>query len=865
MKQKNYLLHFARLGCLAACLTWVLPGQAEPLLNFPFDEGTGYTTTDTVHGLVGVLGTPLNPATDTVMFMDTSPSGLPGDRCITNVGNGFLLADDAAERVLEITNGPITMEAWIFIDPMTPTKAAEGIIGYGSSYKMGMRGGRQVFTLFGKVDITNTLAYVDAGRWVHLAAAWDPGVGVHFYMDGMHQFEPNANTTARPLVNTYLGIGSEGLANNVVAALDRVRIHHALLEASEIDSNAANPKPPLPSTIVAYNFNETALPCKNAIAPELPADLPHSVVNPVYSPIWTNDTPSGLSGDYALAFVRTDAPQHEFVNVSYEGYALDLGANNTSFTLQAWIKPLLNVLTNRQVILRTAGSAPRASLSLYPGRSLVTTIYGIQDFYSCVVVPNDNRWHHVAVVVEDFARVHFYLDGTLRETIERTAGANATSAGTNSLLIGKESEALFFRGLLDRVIIDNHALSMNELDFPAAPGRAIFQTQPVGRLVEAGADVQFTATVSSPTPATYQWYRRDQLTDPTGVPVPGQNTSTLTLNHVTEADAGVYSLFVTNTAGVSESYGAGLTLRPASQVVLQTGFEPPTYAPGTIAGQDSWVLSGTATNGTHVQTDTAIADYLSLMGIPGGDPVHDGSQALFAVAPGGASSQVVKPVVGIENESRVIMDVWMRGLGRGNTPAPVGNAFIALEGTDAANARATYLGFRIPHASLTNTFSIDYGHGSGGIAITTWLRSGIEMNENEWYQFTALLDYDAKTYDFFLNEEEIAKNIPFVHPNTDAFRQLRVFRGANQAGLIVDDFRVSIPAPVTAPELGIRQDGNTLVIFWPSSVTGYVLKSADAVDAPPASWTSVTHTTVGDEHRAEITPTGNSRFFRLVK
>ena len=115
-------------------------------------------------------------------------------------------------------------------------------------------------------------------------------------------------------------------------------------------------------------------------------------------------TPSGLSGDYALAFVRTDAPQHEFVNVSYEGYALDLGANNTSFTLQAWIKPLLNVLTNRQVILRTAGSAPRASLSLYPGRSLVTTIYGIQDFYSCVVVPNDNRWHHVAAVVEDFAR-----------------------------------------------------------------------------------------------------------------------------------------------------------------------------------------------------------------------------------------------------------------------------------------------------------------------------------------------------------------------------------------------------------------------------------------------------------------------------
>ena len=114
---------------------------------------------------------------------------------------------------------------------------------------------------------------------------------------------------------------------------------------------------------------------------------------------------------------------------------------------------------------------------------------------------------------------------------------------------------MFFRGLLDRVIIDNHALSMNELDFPAAPGRAIFQTQPVGRLVEAGADVQFTATVSSPTPATYQWYRRDQLTDPAGVPVPGQNTPTLTLTHVTEADVGSACLSPTRMA--SESHGRG--------------------------------------------------------------------------------------------------------------------------------------------------------------------------------------------------------------------------------------------------------------------------------------------------------------------
>ena len=44
--------------------------------------------------------------------MPGSVSGLPGDGSFYNSGKGFLMADDTASKVLNITNGPITMEAW---------------------------------------------------------------------------------------------------------------------------------------------------------------------------------------------------------------------------------------------------------------------------------------------------------------------------------------------------------------------------------------------------------------------------------------------------------------------------------------------------------------------------------------------------------------------------------------------------------------------------------------------------------------------------------------------------------------------------------------------------------------------------------
>src|SRR5690349_521609 len=113
------------LTIAVACGAWLINTKADPVLNFPFNEGSGNTTTDIVHGVVGVLGSAQDPAVDTVTLVDQSPSGQPNDRSIQTSGAGFLLADDSASQVLNITNGPITLESWIWIDPATPAKAAE--------------------------------------------------------------------------------------------------------------------------------------------------------------------------------------------------------------------------------------------------------------------------------------------------------------------------------------------------------------------------------------------------------------------------------------------------------------------------------------------------------------------------------------------------------------------------------------------------------------------------------------------------------------------------------------------------------------------------------------------------------------------
>src|SRR5215213_8149240 len=153
--------------------------------------------------------------------------------------------------------------------------------------------------------------------------------------------------------------------------------------------------------VLNFPFNEGA--------GETTTDTVSGVIGLLEGPEWTNDTPAAVTGDFALAFSMDYEDPKDDVYVDLNATPVDLGANNTNYTLQTWIKMPTEPLEERRVILRTDGSAPRVSLSVNANRTLHTTVLGTADFTTNVRVPNDARWHHVGVVMDNFSRINFYL------------------------------------------------------------------------------------------------------------------------------------------------------------------------------------------------------------------------------------------------------------------------------------------------------------------------------------------------------------------------------------------------------------------------------------------------------------------------
>lgn len=107
------------------------------------------------------------------------------------------------------------------------------------------------------------------------------------------------------------------------------------------------------------------------------------------------------------------------------------------------------------------------------------------------------------------------------------------------------------------------------------PTPAAITTEPSSVTVPHGEAAFFTVGVSGSAPLTYQWHRNGEI-------LQGQTTSTLWFQSVTPADAGDYTVVVTNAANVATSVPATLTVdttpvvpsvrtQPLSQTVVSGG------------------------------------------------------------------------------------------------------------------------------------------------------------------------------------------------------------------------------------------------------------------------------------------------------
>lgn len=234
------------------------------------------------------------------------------------------------------------------------------------------------------------------------------------------------------------------------------------------------------------------------------------------------------------------------------------------------------------------------------------------------------------------------------------------------------------------------------------------------------------------------------------------------------------------------AYCTGFLLLAASaSAALVTGFEAPTYASGTIAGQDTW--TSTVANSARVLSASAFATEVTAASqTPPTQPVHGGSQALFVTGTSLASSNTIRTISGMTGETLVSLDLWVQPLSIGGS---LGNIFLTME--NAGGTRAAAFRFGVVNSQRT----IDYGSAVTGI----WVPSGTAWSADTWYHLGMEVDYTAKTYDFFINGTQVnAAPIPFYDAGSDSFSQIRIFRGGNQSGMIVDDLRVvagAIPEP----------------------------------------------------------------------
>ena len=129
--------------------------------------------------------------------------------------------------------------------------------------------------------------------------------------------------------------------------------------------------------------------------------------------------------------------------------------------------------------------------------------------------------------------------------------------------------------------------------------------QPASQNVEAGATVSFGVAVSGTPAFTYQW-RKDGVPLVNGTGISGATTSNLTLTAVQAAQAGTYSVLVSNVVGTTISSGASFVVTPI--VTLAEALDNSTLT-WTISGTPPWVGQGAVSHdGTDAARSGAIVD-----------------------------------------------------------------------------------------------------------------------------------------------------------------------------------------------------------------------------------------------------------------
>lgn len=181
-------------------------------------------------------------------------------------------------------------------------------------------------------------------------------------------------------------------------------------------------------------------------------------------PALVNDAPSGTAGDQSIELSAS-----ALANVPPGNPKIEL--EGKSHTVEAWVK-FTRPASGKSILVawgRPGGGG--WSTWIDSTGNLGATSYGIVDLTTTANVPNDGKWHHVAIAHQLNEKVVFYVDGQLKQTREALRGVSPTSDGTlhlgYELVNGRAINP--FIGRVDRLRISEGVLSLEQLDFSAHP------------------------------------------------------------------------------------------------------------------------------------------------------------------------------------------------------------------------------------------------------------------------------------------------------------------------------------------------------------------------------------------------------------
>ena len=181
-------------------------------------------------------------------------------------------------------------------------------------------------------------------------------------------------------------------------------------------------------------------------------------------------------------------------------------------------------------------------------------------------------------------------------TTNLTNGGQLSGATTGTLTISNVQPA--DAGSYTLVVTNGAGTATSAAATLTVNGPPVITTPPASQTVVAGANVNFSITVSGTQPLFYQW-RFNGIAFGDGDQISGSRAAVLTVSNAQPANAGGYSVVVTNMAGATTSSVATLAVTMPGNCVSApagiVGWWPADGSANDIVGTNNSSLQGGAT------------------------------------------------------------------------------------------------------------------------------------------------------------------------------------------------------------------------------------------------------------------------------